>query len=136
MSPFLLAGTHTLGEVPFLHPNPAAQPVIPHKNNYSIVDEVPLEISLRQNYPNPFNPSTTISFELGQPSIVTLTVYNILGQEVASLFNDEMLDEGEQSVDFNANAMTSGVYFYRLAVQEIGGERQVYQSVKRMLLLK
>ncbi len=136
MSPFLLAGTHTLGEVPFLHPNPAAQPVIPHQNNYSIVDEVPAEISLRQNYPNPFNPSTTISFELAQPSIVTLTVYNILGQEVASLFNHEMVDEGEQSVDFNANAMTSGVYFYRLAVQEIGGERQVYQAVKRMLLLK
>jgi hypothetical protein len=133
---FALAGTHTLGEVPFLHPNPASQPVIPHLNSYSIVDEVPGEISLRQNYPNPFNPSTAISFELARPSIVSLTVYNILGQEVASLVNNEILDGGEQVVDFNADAMTSGVYFYRLAVQEISGEHQVFQAVKRMLLLK
>ena len=56
---------------------------------------------LRQNYPNPFNPITTIEFNLGQPSTVTLKVYDIIGREVATLFENEALDEGEQEIDFD-----------------------------------
>ena len=74
---------------------------------------VPTEYNLRQNYPNPFNPSTTIEFDLPSREYVTLKVYNALGQEVASLV-DENRSEGRYSVVWNANDMPSGFYIYRL----------------------
>ncbi len=85
-------------------------------------------IRLEQNYPNPFNPSTTIKYDLPRDSRVSLKLFNILGQEVATLVNEEQ-KAGYRSVDWNASNYASGVYFYRL---EAGG----FSSVKRMLLVK
>ena len=68
---------------------------------------------LYQNYPNPFNPSTTIQYSIGNSSFVTLQVFDILGNEVASLVN-EYKQSGNYRIDFNAQHLTSGIYFYRL----------------------
>jgi len=86
------------------------------------------EFRLHQNYPNPFNPSTTIKFELPQSSLVSLKVYDVLGNEVATLVKDE-LTAGIHSVEFNAESFPSGTYFYRL-------QSNIFASVKKMLLLK
>jgi len=71
--------------------------------------------SLFQNYPNPFNPSTRINYNVGEPGLVQLKVFNVLGVEVASLVN-EFKNSGNYSVDFNAAIFSSGVYFYSLLV--------------------
>jgi hypothetical protein len=134
-SPFELAGTHSVSEYPWLHLPPAAAPVIVHRPNYSIIDE-PQPYKLAQNFPNPFNPTTTINFTLSQSSIVTLKVYNILGQEVATLLDHTQLEDGEQTVDFVANNLASGVYFYKIVAQGIDQNGAVFTQVKRMLLMK
>jgi hypothetical protein len=89
----------------------------------------PTAYKLYQNYPNPFNPATTIEFDLPEKSVVTLKVYNILGQEVATLFDRSPLNAGQQTMRFNAPAYASGVYFYRLSAG-------VFNDVKKMLLIK
>ncbi len=88
----------------------------------------PQYFSLEQNYPNPFNPSTNISFNLAKNGKVNLKIYDILGREVALLIDKE-LDPGLHSVLFNAKALSSGVYFYRLQTDE-------HTAVKKMILLK
>jgi hypothetical protein len=75
--------------------------------------EFPTQFSLRQNYPNPFNPSTTIKFELPKSSVVTLSVFDILGREVSVLVNNRR-DAGVYEVKFDGVNLASGVYFYRL----------------------
>ncbi len=89
-----------------------------------IVDEFTLE----QNYPNPFNPSTTISFTLNADQYVTLKVYNALGEEISTLINGN-LTQGSHRINFNANSLSSGLYFYRL---ESGKQFQV----RKMILMK
>ncbi len=75
--------------------------------------EIPQQFILEQNYPNPFNPSTNIRFSITQASLVSLTVYDILGKEVASLVN-EYLEPGTYTSTFKAQSLSSGLYFYRL----------------------
>ncbi|RCK73942.1 MAG: hypothetical protein IGBAC_2089 [Ignavibacteriae bacterium] len=75
----------------------------------------PNKLSLYQNYPNPFNPSTTIKFKIPKTTHVTLKIYNILGQEVAELVNEE-IKPGVYNINWNASNIASGVYFYRLKV--------------------
>ncbi len=99
------------------------------------VDETPVAAKLYQNYPNPFNPTTSISFRLLDPSAVTLKVYNVLGQEVATLLNREEMDEGYQTVQFGSEGLASGVYFYRIDVQSDGELARVIETHK-MLLIK
>ncbi len=72
------------------------------------------EFKLSQNYPNPFNPTTNISFEIGKAANVTLSVYNVLGQKVATLLNNNKMNAGQHVVGFNASRLSSGIYFYRL----------------------
>ncbi|NWF49925.1 MAG: T9SS type A sorting domain-containing protein [Ignavibacteriaceae bacterium] len=86
------------------------------------------EFSLNQNHPNPFNPSTTISFSIPVSGYVTLKVYDMLGNEVATLVNDN-LASGTHGVDFNAGNLASGVYIYRLQSGNL-------ISTKRLILLK
>lgn len=84
--------------------------------------------SLNQNYPNPFNPSTTIKFSVTANSLVSLIVYDILGNEKAVLV-DELKEPGTYSVNFDASNFSSGIYFYTLRANE-------YTSSRKMLLLK
>jgi len=87
-----------------------------------------LTYELHQNYPNPFNPSTTIKFEIKSNNHVTLTVFNLLGQEVATLVNEE-LASGSYRVTFDGKSLASGVYFYKI-------ESGSFTSVKKMMFLK
>ena len=73
----------------------------------------PTSFAVRQNYPNPFNPSTTIKYDLPQRAHVVLTVFNMLGQTVTTLL-DEVVDAGYHEAQFDASALASGVYLYRL----------------------
>ncbi len=101
---------------------------------------VPGETFLGQNHPNPFNPTTEIVFALSVPSIVSLRVFNVLGQEVALLLNRQSLDEGYQSVGFDAGSLPSGVYFYRLQAIPLsdgaGGHAGGIVQTKRMILMR
>ncbi|MGQ9643203.1 MAG: T9SS type A sorting domain-containing protein, partial [Ignavibacterium sp.] len=91
----------------------------------------PREFSLEQNFPNPFNPSTMISFSLKTDADVSLKVFNLLGQEIATLVNGR-LTAGIQQVNFNAENLTSGVYFYRIDAKGIDGTN--FSSTKKMIL--
>lgn len=96
-------------------------------------DELPSEFLLRQNYPNPFNPNTTIHFELPIATNVILKVYNILGQEVATLV-DENKAAGKYDVQFDGSQLSSGVYFYRLTAGEHSSPNFI--SIKKLILIK
>ena len=78
---------------------------------------VPPSFELQQNYPNPFNPITTIEFDLPKSSDVTLKVYNILGEEVATLVSDKLY-AGSYLYEWDASKLASGVYLYRLRAGE------------------
>jgi len=90
--------------------------------------ETPRAFQLYQNYPNPFNPSTTIGFDVAQNTFTTLKVYNLLGQEVATLVNEQM-KPGTYEVKWNASLQSSGLYFYQLRTDGL-------TESKRMLFLK
>ena len=79
--------------------------------------EVPLTFALDQNYPNPFNPTTIISFEIPKRTRTTLMVYNMLGQQVATLVDEER-EAGAYRVEWNAGSVASGVYLYRITTSE------------------
>jgi len=99
-------------------------------NRFTYADkpEIPTKFTLYQNYPNPFNPSTTISYDLPVRARVKLVIYNLLGQEVATLVNDEQ-EPGRYSVNFDASGLPSGIYFYRL-------EAGKFVEQKKMILIK
>ncbi|MGH1363481.1 MAG: T9SS type A sorting domain-containing protein [Calditrichia bacterium] len=89
---------------------------------------VPSDYALEQNYPNPFNPTTNIRFNLPQSDQVALKVYNMLGQEVATLVNG-FLNQGSYVVDFDATDLPSGIYVYAITAGD-------YVSTKKMMLIK
>lgn len=93
----------------------------------------PKEFSLSQNFPNPFNPSTKINFSLAIDSKVSLKVFNVLGQEISTLLNGN-LSAGNHEINFNADGMNSGVYFYKLEAAGIDGTN--FNSVRKMILSK
>jgi len=93
-----------------------------------IKDLVPNVYELGQNYPNPFNPSTTIKFSVPEAGLVTLRVFNLLGQEVATLLNGEKT-AGVYEATFDASTLSSGIYFYTLDTKN-------FSSTKKMVLLK
>ncbi len=100
---------------------------------------IPESFALNQNYPNPFNPTTTISFQLPVMSRVNLSVFNVLGQEVATLMNDEVAAGNHNIVWMGkgnaGNAIASGIYFYRLSASAMIGGKE-FSSMRKMLLLK
>jgi hypothetical protein len=79
---------------------------------------------LFQNYPNPFNPSTRINYKVGEPGLVQLKVYNVLGVEVASLVN-EFKNAGNYFSDFKASGVSSGIYFYTLSINNFTQTRKM-----------
>jgi len=87
--------------------------------------DLPEGYALNQNYPNPFNPSTTITFSLPQVSDVKLTVYNALGQKVATVLNNQRYTSGMHSVNFDASRLASGVYIYRLEANNFIADRKM-----------
>ncbi|MEN8191642.1 MAG: FlgD immunoglobulin-like domain containing protein [Bacteroidota bacterium] len=93
-----------------------------------ISSEIPNEYSLGQNYPNPFNPTTMINFSIPESGLVTLKVFNILGQEVAELINDVQA-AGSYKVSFDASNLTNGLYIYKIQANN-------YTATKKMLLVK
>jgi hypothetical protein len=80
--------------------------------------------NLSQNFPNPFNPSTRISYNVGEPGLVQLKVYNVLGVEVASLVNEQQ-NAGNYTIGFDAAKLSSGVYFYSLSVNNFTQTRKM-----------
>jgi len=95
----------------------------------NIKNEIPDKYDLLQNYPNPFNPETKIKFVLPEKSFVTIKIYNILGQLVETLVDNERLDAGIHQTSFNGNNLSSGIYFYKI-------ETEKFTQSKRMVLLK
>jgi len=89
---------------------------------------LPANYSVSQNYPNPFNPTTTINYSVPKQSIVIIKVYNVLCKEVATLLNENK-PAGNYSVQFNANKLVSGVYFYRM-------ESGSYTESKKFVIIK
>lgn len=99
--------------------------------NLSAVNDnstIPQKFALEQNYPNPFNPSTIINFSLAKGGQVTLSVYDLLGQQVSELVN-ERREAGVYEVKFDGSNLSSGVYFYRLQAGD-------FVATKRLLLLR
>ena len=92
------------------------------------VEFVPTEFALFQNYPNPFNPTTKIKYSIPQESIVTIKVYDILGEEVATLLNEKQ-EAGTYDVDFDGRNLGSGIYLYKM-------EAETFSQIKKMLIIK
>jgi hypothetical protein len=132
-------GVRPISDVPYLHATAnipkAVRPEL-HRQAF-----LPPSYRLEQNYPNPFNPTTVIGFKLAEDAIVTLKIYNILGQEIATLADRELMDQGDQEVEFNAASLPSGVYFYRLVATGLGDPEegiagQTFVSTRKMALVR
>jgi len=91
-------------------------------------EHISMTFSLSQNYPNPFNPATTIEFSIPKSDFVTLKIYNILGQEVATLL-EAYEPAGQHAVNFNASKLTSGIYYYTLTAGD-------FKETRKMVLLR
>ncbi|MFA5870797.1 MAG: fibronectin type III domain-containing protein [Candidatus Paceibacterota bacterium] len=91
-------------------------------------NSIPTEFKLAQNYPNPFNPTTTITYQLPQSGNVVLKVFDILGNEIKTLVNEQK-EIGSYTVEFDASSLASGLYIYQLRVND-------YSSIKKMILMK
>jgi len=101
-------------------------------NAPSVEVSVPEVFNLKQNYPNPFNPSTTIAYDMPVSGHVSIVVFNILGQQVATVL-DLVQEAGSYKVQWDASKLTSGVYIYQLTVE---GASQKYTKANRMILMK
>ncbi|NLT49362.1 MAG: T9SS type A sorting domain-containing protein [Ignavibacteria bacterium] len=99
-----------------------------YSNSVEIRNNVPYAYSLSQNYPNPFNPSTNIEITIPSQQKTRLIVYNILGEQVAVLA-DKIMDAGKHVFSFNAEGLSSGVYFYRCTSGD-------FEQTKKMMLLQ
>ena len=97
---------------------------------------VPQRYGLEQNYPNPFNPTTEIKYSVPKNNFVTLKVYNLLGEEVTTLF-EGFKQRGSYTVTFDAGGLASGVYFYRITAHSTGnGHIEDFINTKKMIILK
>jgi hypothetical protein len=93
-----------------------------------VTDVMPTAYSLEQNYPNPFNPSTKINFSIPEPGFVNLKIYNSIGEEIGTLLNEDK-SAGTYEVDFVAEGLTSGIYFYSITTGN-------FIQTKKMILMK
>ncbi|WP_337873146.1 T9SS type A sorting domain-containing protein, partial [Ignavibacterium sp.] len=101
--------------------------------------EIPTEFKLEQNYPNPFNPTTKIKYTIPDVgsglALTVLKVYDILGNEVVTLVNDYK-PAGSHEVEFNADHLASGIYFYKLQAVPSISSGQGFIETKKMILIK
>jgi hypothetical protein len=97
-------------------------------------ETIPSEFSLAQNYPNPFNPNTTIRYSLPSETKITISISNLLGQEITTLV-DEIQSAGFHEIIFNASNLSSGVYIYKLNAVSSAGST-VFSNTKKLILLK
>jgi N-acetylneuraminic acid mutarotase len=104
-------------------------PVVPQATMINMRENIPQQLSLYQNYPNPFNPSTIIEFSIPKSEFVILKVYNILGEEVATLVNKKQ-PVGSYQVQWDATGYAGGIYFYRLTTDK------GFSETKKLLYLK
>jgi len=107
-------------------------------NPVSVENEgtIPTEFVLSQNYPNPFNPSTTIKFSVPTESNIKLSIFNILGQEVKVLVDNQVQQAGIYNLTFDARDLTSGIYFYRLTAAPVEKGGSNFVNVEKMILIK
>ena len=117
---------HSIGEI-VLNLTPTSV----EENNSS----VPLDYFLFNNYPNPFNPSTKIKYSIPNSSQVVIKVFDILGNEIETLVNEEK-STGTYEVTWYAGQLPSGVYFYQLKATPSGGQAGGYLETKKMILIK
>ncbi|MBI5215025.1 MAG: DUF1573 domain-containing protein [Ignavibacteriae bacterium] len=97
---------------------------------------IPEVYSLGQNYPNPFNPMTTVSFSLPYHSLVSLKVYNSLGQVVQTVFEQLQFDAGYHDVKLDASSLSSGVYYYRFDASAMGDAAREFHQTKSLMIVK
>ena len=118
--------------------NPPSEKSITQRLDYSQIKESPKSFDLQQNYPNPFNPTTCVPFHLSQDAVVTLKVYNVLGQEITTIIDNEEFEAGTHEANFDASNISSGMYFYRLTAMPSENARsaKTFISVKKMMLVK
>jgi hypothetical protein len=95
---------------------------------HKVPDQLPRAVSLLQNYPNPFNPTTTIKYQISEISFIILKVYDVLGNEIATLINEEK-PVGNYTVKFNATNLPCGIYFYKIQAED-------FVETKKMMLMK
>jgi len=105
---------------------------IEYSNAILVEVNTPENFVLLQNYPNPFNPSTTIGFSIPQTSNVSIDIFNVVGERVATVMN-QTLEAGYHQVDFNASNLPSGTYIYQL---KANGANGTFVETKKMLLMK
>ncbi len=143
----VLAGFTLNDASEYLQPKPGVKPKI-FTANEQFGQAVPEQFTLMQNYPNPFNPKTNFGFRINNFSseggsasgggLVTLRVYNMLGQEITTLIDREEYESGEYEVVFDASLLSSGVYLYKITVESVDekGLNKTFTDVKRMTLVK
>ncbi|MBI3364668.1 MAG: T9SS type A sorting domain-containing protein [Ignavibacteriae bacterium] len=122
-----------------IHPNGSGAVMARAVGENAENSDIPSTYTLEQNYPNPFNPTTRIEYALPVNSTVSLRVYNMLGQLVATLFDAEPQSAGYKEVEFDASSLPSGLYFYQLSAKSVDGiETQDlgFNQVRKMLLVK
>ncbi|HSG29604.1 MAG TPA: T9SS type A sorting domain-containing protein, partial [Candidatus Krumholzibacterium sp.] len=136
LRPLRLTPVRSLFSVPFLIPNTEPPIEVPQYVPLALIPEEEYGYSLAQNFPNPFNPLTTIEFVLAYPSAVSVKVYDLTGREVATLVETGDLDEGFHAVDFDASALASGIYFYRLLATPHEEGVRGFSIVRKMMLIK
>ncbi|MDI6803355.1 MAG: T9SS type A sorting domain-containing protein [Bacteroidota bacterium] len=128
-SPLVIKSSRGIYASPFLRIAKTSSPLQMLAAQYD-ESETPEQFHLYQNYPNPFNPTTNIEFDLVDASAVSLIIYNTLGQEVGRLLNNEEIEAGKNVITFEAEGLSSGVYFYKLIVN------QTQHQIKKMVLLR
>lgn len=99
-----------------------------YSNEINVDVNAPAQYSLDQNYPNPFNPSTLIKYSVAQDGFVNVSIFNLLGEKVATLVNSNM-KAGSYELNFNASQLSSGVYFYSIEAGD-------FKAVRKMMLMK
>jgi hypothetical protein len=105
----------------------------------SSAEGLPAEFGLSQNYPNPFNPTTTIEYQLPEPSSVRLEIFNALGQQVALLV-DNQVQSGYQAFEWNATttgglALSSGIYYFRMQANSVVSGKE-FTQIRKMMFVK